>query len=240
VGRGVVEEGPNFSRVVERKRLYQEVVEQVTERVLREDLQPGDRLPAERDLAAQLGVSRTAVREAIRALEEKGLVEVRQGAGTFVRSPDSESVSQSLSLYLHTNVARYLQLMDLREILDVEIAGRLAAQVDSEHLEQLRSRIARMWQLLDSPSEFAREDAAFHMDFYRAAKNDVLLMIMQPVMDLLEEAMAATFQEPGSAESSLRLHERLVESIATGDAPGARRIVRQMLSRGEMRMRHEL
>jgi GntR family transcriptional regulator, transcriptional repressor for pyruvate dehydrogenase complex len=235
-----VEEAANFSRVVERKRLYQEVVEQVTDRVLNDHLQPGDRLPAERDLAAQLGVSRTAVREAIRALEEKGLVEVRQGAGTFVRSPDSESVSQSLSLYLHTNVTRYLQLMELREILDVEIAGRLAVQADREDLEQLNRRIARMWQLLDSPGEFAREDAAFHMDFYRAAKNDVLLMIMQPVMDLLEEAMEASFEEPGSAESSLRLHERLVGAIAGGDVADARRTVRQILSRGEMRMKHEL
>jgi len=235
-----MEEVGDFTRVVERKRLYQEVVEQVTERVLNDHLQPGDKLPAERDLALQLGVSRTAVREAIRALEEKGLVEVRQGAGTFVRSPDSESVSESLALYLHTNVARYLQLQDLREILETEIASRLAARADREDLEQLRSRIARMWQLLDSPGQFAREDAAFHMDFYRAAKNDVLLMIMQPVMDLLEEAMAASFEEPGSTESSLRLHEKLVDSIASGDAAGARRVVRQILSRGEMRMRHEL
>ena len=78
------------------------------------------------------------------------------------------------------------------------------------------------------------------MDFYRAANNEVLLMIMQPVMDLLEEAMSASFQEPGSAESSLGLHETMVEQIAAGDAAGARRTVKQILARGEMRMRRRI
>jgi GntR family transcriptional repressor for pyruvate dehydrogenase complex len=157
-----------------------------------------------------------------------------------VRCPAAESVSDSLALYLHTSVTRYLQLMELREMLDVEIAGRLAKRIEYEDLGQLRARIARMWQLLDSPQEFAHEDAAFHMDFYRATKNDVLLMIMQPVMDLLEEAMGASFEEPGSAESSLRSHDELVNRIASGDVDGARQVTRQILARGEMRMKHEL
>ncbi|HNS52756.1 MAG TPA: FadR/GntR family transcriptional regulator [Anaerolineae bacterium] len=227
-----------FSPVSERTRLYQAVVSQVTERILADHLQPGDRLPSERDLSLQLGVSRTAVREAIRALEEKGLVEVRQGSGTFVRSPAPDSVSASLALYLHTNVARYLQLMDLRSILEPEIASRLAQSVEPEDLARLQGRILRMHQLLDSPKEYAAEDAAFHMDFYRAANNEVLLMIMQPVMDLLEEAMSVSFREPGSSESSLTLHEKMVEQIAAGDAAGARATVKQLLARGEMRMRH--
>lgn len=235
-----MDEASRFSPVAERKRLYREVVDQVTGRILDDHLQPGDRLPAERDLAQQLGVSRTAVREAIRALEEKGLVEVHQGSGTFVRSPAADSVSASLALFLQTNVTRYLQLMDLRAILDVEIAGRLADKIEPEDLAGLRARIERMHRLLDSPGEYAREDAAFHMDFYRAAKNDVLLMIMQPVMDLLEEAMSVSFREPGSSESSLALHEKMVEQIAAGDAAGARRTVRQILSRGERRMRRRL
>ncbi len=229
-----------FSRVAERKRLYQEVVDQVTELILQNRLQPGDRLPAERDLAQQLGVSRTAIREAIRALEEKGLVEVQQGAGTFVRSPSPEVVTESLSLYFQTNVTRYLQLMDLREILDVEIASRLARKIETEDLERLRAHIRAMQESLDSPERFAKEDVAFHMDFYRAAKNEILLMIMQPVMDLLEEAMAASFEEPGSAESSLLLHQELVERIAARDPEGARQVTRQILTRGEMRMKHEL
>lgn len=226
-----------FSPVAERKRLFQEVVGQISEQIVGDQLQPGDRLPSERDLARQLCVSRTAVREAIRALEEKGLVEVRQGSGTYVCSPAPESVSASLSLYLSTNVVRYLQLMDLREILEVEIAGRLARHIEREDVKQLEMRVGRMHQLLTSPSEFAKEDVAFHMDFYRATKNEVLLMIIQPVMDLLEEAMVVSFYEPGSMESSLRQHEKLVEYIATGDEAGARQMVKQILSRGEMRMR---
>jgi GntR family transcriptional repressor for pyruvate dehydrogenase complex len=223
-------------QAVERKKVYQEVVDQITELILQNHLEPGDRLPPERELAEHLAVSRTAVREAIRVLEQRGLVEVKQGAGTYVRCLSPEVVTESLLLYFRTNIPRYLQLMDLREILDVEIAARLAEHIEPEHFDRLESRIATMWKLLDSPQEFAEQDAAFHMDLYRATENQVLLLIMQPVMDLLVEAMIASFQMPGSAESSLRSHERLMECIRAGDPEVARDVVREILARGKGRM----
>jgi GntR family transcriptional repressor for pyruvate dehydrogenase complex len=215
------------------------VADQLTDLILKKRLQPGEKLPPERQLAGQFGVSRNAVREAMKALEQKGLVELRQGAGTFVLCLTPETVSESLSLYFKTNVTRYLHLMDLREILDVEIASRLAKTIEPKDLEKLQQDIEKLQQLIDSPREYAEQDVAFHMDFYRAAKNEVLLMIMDPIMELLVETMAASFEMPGSAESSLRRHEKLVECLAAGDAEQARKVTIELIKSGKKRLTRE-
>jgi GntR family transcriptional repressor for pyruvate dehydrogenase complex len=227
-------------KTIKQKRLSGEVTNQITDLILQNHLQPGDKLPPERQLAEELGVSRTVLREAMKALEEKGLVEVKQGSGTFVCSPSFEMVSDSLSLLLQANMPRYLELMDVREILDVAIAGRLAEGATREDIDKLSERIAWMWQVLDSPEEFVEGDVAFHIEFYQAAKNEVLLTIMQPVMELLVEAMEMTFEPPGSAESSLRRHEKLVECIRAGDAKGARNAMGEIISRGKERLKEAL
>lgn len=229
----------NFYRTIEKKKIYQKVVEQITDLILQNQLQPGDKLPPERQLAEQLGVSRNAVREAVKALQERGLLDVVQGAGTFVRNLSSDTVSDSLSLYLQTNMPRYIQLMELREMLDVEIAGRLAQKIDAEYLDLLWQGIKRMERLLDSPGEFAKEDVAFHINFYRATKNDVILLVMQPVLELLVETMTVSFEKPESMISSLRGHRELVERIEAGDEKGARLIASQVIARGKGRLQKQ-
>lgn len=226
-----------YTVIGQKKRLSEGVVSQITDLILSRHLQPGDRLPPEHRLAEELGVSRSVVREGIKALEERGLVEVKQGSGTFVRSPSSEMVSDSISLFLRTRVARHLQLMEVREILDVEIAGLLAERATEEDLQSLSRSIARMWEVLDSPEEFVEEDVAFHIAFYAAMKNEVLLTVMQPIMELLSEAMSMTFEAPGSAESSLRRHEKLLQRIRAGDSDGARCAMREIIARGEERLK---
>jgi GntR family transcriptional repressor for pyruvate dehydrogenase complex len=225
-----------YTTIGQKKRLSGAVVDQITDLILSKHLQPGDKLPPEHRLAGELGVSRSVVREGIKALEERGLVQVKQGSGTFVRSPSAEMVSDSFSLFLRTRIARYSKLMEVRGILDVEIAGLLAQRATEEDLERLSKSIEQMWELLDSPQEFAEEDVAFHMAFYAAMKNEVLLTITQPIMDMLSEAMSVTFEAPGSPESSLRRHEKLVQRIQAGDSGGAREAMREIIYRGEGRL----
>jgi GntR family transcriptional repressor for pyruvate dehydrogenase complex len=225
-----------YRAIRQKKRLSEDVVSQITDLILSKHLQPGDRLPSEHRLVEELGVSRSVVREGIKALEERGLVEVKQGSGTFVRSPSSEMVSDSFSLFLRTRIEQYSKLMEVRGILDVEIAGLLAERATEQDLERLGKSIERMWELLDSPREFAEEDVAFHMAFYAAMKNEVLLMIMQPIMEMLSEAMSVTFEAPGSPESSLQRHQKLVERIRARDSEGARDAMREIILRGEGRL----
>jgi GntR family transcriptional repressor for pyruvate dehydrogenase complex len=229
-----------YTTIGQRRRLSEDVVRQITDLILSQRLQPGDRLPSGQQLAEELGVSRSVVREGIKALEERGLVEVKQGSGTFVSSPSPEMMSDSFSLFLRTRIPRYAQLMEVRRILDVEIAALLAERAKEDDLKDLASAIAQMWQALDLPAEYVQHDVAFHMAFYAATRNEVLLTIMQPIMELLSEAMSMTFEAPGSAESSLRRHEKLFERIRAGDSEGARLAMREILARGEQRMAEAL
>jgi len=219
------------------KKLSEEVVNHFTELILQKQLRPGDRLPPERQLAEELGVSRTALREAVKMLQEKGLLDSKQGSGTFVRSLSADALAESLTLYVQSDESRYLELMELRSILDVELAGRLAETAIEHHIATLDKHVERMWHLLDKPDEFAAEDVAFHLDFYRAMDNSVLMSIVQPIMVLLEAAMRVTFDAPGSTESSLRRHVALMDRIRARDGEGARRTMGAIISRGEERVR---
>src|SRR5437868_4206273 len=105
--------------------LANQVSQQLEALIIERRLQPGDRLPAERELARQFGVSRTVIREAVRSLAAKGMLEVRSGSGTIVRAPNAAAVSQSMTLFLRAGYPEldYRKVLEVRSILEVEIAG---------------------------------------------------------------------------------------------------------------------
>src|SRR5689334_24400918 len=120
-------------KIVRTSRLYEQIVQQIEETILKGDLKPGDQLPAERDLAQRFGVSRTAVREAVKALREKGLVEAYTGRGTFVTNGRSQVIRHSLDLMLKINQQEgLLHLAELRSILEPEIAALAASRIDEQ------------------------------------------------------------------------------------------------------------
>ena len=116
-------------------RLYEQIVQQVEESILKGQLKPGDQLPAERDLAQRFGVSRTAVREAVKTLREKGLVEAYSGRGTFVTNGTSQAIRQSLDLMIRINQQEgSANLAELRQVLEPEIAGLAAPRIEEQLL----------------------------------------------------------------------------------------------------------
>jgi GntR family transcriptional regulator, transcriptional repressor for pyruvate dehydrogenase complex len=217
-----------------------EVANHCTELIVQQQLQAGDKLPSERELCEQFGISRTVLREAVKMLEEKGLLDSKQGSGTYVRSVSPQAISDSVTLYVRSDQSRYIELMELRSILDVELAGRLAEKASDAEVAALTHHIENMWQLLDSPEAFSAEDVAFHTTFYTAMHNSVLMSIVQPIMDLLEDVMRMSFTDPGSMESSLKRHVALVDCIRNRDSEGARRTMRAIISRGEQRVEDHL
>src|ERR1700677_5344910 len=130
-------------RVVKTSRLYEQIVKQVEESILSGQLKPGDQLPAERDLAQSFGVSRTAVREAVKTLTEKGLVEAFSGRGTFVTNGTSQAIRQSLDLMIRINQQEgSAHLAELRLVLEPEIAGLAASRIDGQLLGTMTETVA--------------------------------------------------------------------------------------------------
>src|SRR6202521_4071037 len=130
-------------KVVRTSRLYEQIVQQIEDSILKGTLKAGDQLPAERELALQFGVSRTAVREAIKALHEKGLVDAFPGRGTFITSGKSNSMRQSLDRILKSGQADgSAHLVEIREILEPEIAALAAARADDQDLITMREAVS--------------------------------------------------------------------------------------------------
>src|SRR5207248_1176666 len=122
-------------KLVRTSRLYEQIVQQIEESIVKGDLKPGDQLPAERELAQRFGVSRTAVREAVKALREKGLVEAYSGRGTFVTDGRSQAIRQSLDLMAKIGQPDgYVHLAEMRAILEPEIAALATTRIEEQHL----------------------------------------------------------------------------------------------------------
>src|SRR5215467_12607936 len=132
-------------KLVRTSRLYEQIVQQIEESIVKGDLKPGDQLPAERDLAQRFGVSRTAVREAVKALREKGLVEAYSGRGTFVTNGTSQAIRQSLDLMVRINQQDgSTHLAELRHMLEPEIAALAATRIEEQLLGTMRDAVAAM------------------------------------------------------------------------------------------------
>src|SRR5438552_13630491 len=151
-------------KAVRTSRLYEQIVQQIEESILKGALKPGDQLPAERELAEQFGVSRTAVREAVKALREKGLVEAYSGRGTFVTDGTSQAIRQSLDLMIKIGQPDgSTHLAELRAILEPEIAALAATRAAEQYVTTMRDAVGVM--------ERARQDTEACI----AAKHDFTL-----------------------------------------------------------------
>src|SRR5246500_5867527 len=132
-------------KAVRTSRLYEQIVQQIEESILKGALKPGDQLPAERELAQRFGVSRTAVREAVKTLREKGLVEAYSGRGTFVTNGTSQAIRQSLDLMIRINQQEgSANLAELRLVLEPEIAGLAASRIEEKRPAPIREAAAAM------------------------------------------------------------------------------------------------
>lgn len=217
-------------KVVRTSRLYEQIVQQIEETILKGELKPGDQLPAERDLAEQFGVSRTAVREAVKALREKGLVEAYTGRGTFVTNGTSQAIRQSLDLMVKIGQpegATYLA--EVREILEPEIAALAARRADEQHLGTMREAVAVMDASLHDAEAFIEADLDFHLSLAEAAANPIILSLIDSIVGLLREQRLGTFQTAGGPERGQYYHRRILAAIETRNADQARAEMRAHL-----------
>jgi GntR family transcriptional repressor for pyruvate dehydrogenase complex len=217
-------------RTVRSSRLYEQIVQQIEESILSGALKPGDQLPAERELANRFGVSRTAVREAVKALREKGLVESYSGKGTFVTNGTSQVIRQSLDLMTRIGQPEGLaHLVDLRQILEPEIAALAAGRIDGQLLTTMRDAVATMDRSLHDPDRYIEADLDFHLALAEAVDNPLILSLLDSVVGLLRKQRVRIFGVDGGPEHGQFHHKRILEAIERHDADGARELMRAHL-----------
>jgi DNA-binding FadR family transcriptional regulator len=229
---------PNMFERPKQNRIYQDVVDQVQRAVLSGRLREGDTLPPERELQEMFGVSRGTLREAIRVLEQKGILEVRPGTGggAVVRRASTDTVSESLAFLIRS---RQVSLDDLAEFrADVEgiVTGAAAERADSEDIALLRRLLAEAQhhfrQGLPAWNEFIRIDEKMHMALAEAAKNPIYRLILRIVHDNVH-GYYDRFLPGGKQEMAENFRDLsdIVSAVASGDAAAARAAARDHVRR---------
>jgi len=213
-GRALRPGDESVYKVVRTSRLYEQIVQQIEESILKGTLKTGDQLPAERDLAQRFGVSRTAVREAVKALREKGLVEAYSGRGTFITDGTSQAVRQSLDLMVKIGQPEGSQyLAELRAILEPEIAALAAARVQESEMATMREAIAVMDRAGRDPEPYIEADLDFHLSLAEAAANPLILSLIDSIVGLLREQRMRIFKVEGGPERGQFHHKRILEAM---------------------------
>jgi GntR family transcriptional repressor for pyruvate dehydrogenase complex len=198
--------------------------------VVSSGLSPGERLPPERELVGRLGVSRTVVREALNLLEARGLISIEHGRGAVVSGGSTHAVRDTLGLLLRVRPKALWELLEIRKILEVEIAGLAAERAEGEDVREMRGQLDRMEALIDAPEGYVDADVEFHALLARSTRNGVLLIMLDPIVELLRASREVSASRPGSALRALREHEEILRCVKAGDAEGARQRMRLHLA----------
>jgi GntR family transcriptional regulator, transcriptional repressor for pyruvate dehydrogenase complex len=206
---------------VRKTKVYAEIAAQIHRLIAEGRLKPGDHLPPERELAEVFGVSRTSVRDAIRVLEVRGLVEPRHGEGTVVRQILIDAIVSPLADALTASKDLTADLFDMRKMLEPPLARAAAFRATADDVRALAEIVARQAARAQAGEIAIDEDNAFHYRIATAAKNRVVLRTMDILMDLLRESRVRSLQGPGRAEKSLQGHRRILAAIRRRDPDGA-------------------
>ena len=208
------------------QRLYERVVDKIIDLIQGNTWGPGDRLPPERDLAEAFGVSRTVVREAVKVLETRGVLETLTGSGLYVRQPNSSTVSRSLRLYLQLldQDGIDVRLAEIRRVLEVEIAALAAVRATPEERQELRRLCEEMRKHADMSRVLAELDFRFHLLLAEATRNELFGVLLTPLMEQLREHFAYAWDHYGArpVEQVFEQHEAIVAAVEACDAELAR------------------
>jgi GntR family transcriptional repressor for pyruvate dehydrogenase complex len=206
-------------------RIYEEIVRQVKQLVAEGKLKSGDQLPPERELAEKFRVSRTSVREALRALQSRGLIEIRAGEGTFIRDISVEMLIEPLALVILPHREAVGELFEARRLLEPAIAALAARRATREEIGEMERILDDQAKEVAAGRTGVTQDSAFHAAIANSAHNRAISRIVNALMDLLTQSREESLHTPGRPTRSHQDHRRILEAIQRRDEMGAHRAV---------------
>jgi GntR family transcriptional regulator, transcriptional repressor for pyruvate dehydrogenase complex len=214
---------------VRKVRRYEQVAEQIRKLISGGQLKPGDLLPPERELAVKLGVGRSSIRDAVRTLEVMGILEPRQGHGTVVRDLSTDALVVPLASVLTRKREMVSELLEVRRMLEPTLAGRAAKNATPQEIAEMGRILERHEAKLRRGEQAVDEDTEFHYAVALAARNSVVLRVLDVLMDLLRESRSRSLQVKGRPRRSFEGHRRILNAIEKRDARAAEAAVRKHL-----------
>lgn len=217
---------------VQAPKVFERVAVQIEQRILDGELHSGDRLPTERELAEQFQVSRTAVREALKILAQKGLVDMRPGRGTIVIDGAHEALQHSLGLVMRLKLGEVggsNSLVEVREMLEVEIAALAAERASEREIVAMREAVQVMDESLGDANAFIEADNRFHEALAQATQNALILTLVKSIVNLLSEQRKQIFATEGAPQRGQVHHKSILASVIKHDPEAARAAMRAHL-----------
>ena len=209
------------------KPLYEQVCQLIEAQIINGELRIGDKLPTENELAELYKVSRTVIREAIKALKEKGWVETHVAKGTYVVQNVAKGVENSFDVAVRMKPEdRFRNLIQVRRILEPEIAALAASSASQEDIARMRQAVEQMEKAMESKNDidaFLEGDFVFHMAMADATGNELIRLIIAPVVNLMRDIQTYHLSNVvGGNQRSQHNHKRIMEAIERHDPEAAR------------------
>src|ERR1051325_6432666 len=211
----------------------EQVVARVYELIKRADLKPGDRLPPERELAKQLGISRPSLRAGLSSLISMGVLQSRQGAGTFLVDGPPALDSEPLRLLAELHGFSYDHMFETRSILEVGAAGLAAERATGDQLATMAEEIAEMFAALKDPQQFLVHDIAFHRAVASASGNPTLATLVEMVSTVLYERRRETIARAHDFNEAVAWHRRIYRAIRARKPEEAREAMREHIMQAQ-------
>jgi DNA-binding FadR family transcriptional regulator len=228
--------------VVDRRpNLYEVVSDRLLTAIREAGLTPGARIPSERELGEQFGVSRTVIREAVRHLAAKGVLEARSGSGVRVANIGHNGVSESIELFLTRNgPVDPEKVNEVRQCIELQTVAYAAERASEEQLRTIRVECEKLAGLAGHSEEASLADVAFHRAIAEASGNELFLVLVDSLAEVMLDIRRATLHEPGRAAATLAQHRRIADELERRDAEGAVQAMREHLVDSLATLKHAL
>ncbi|MFP5111053.1 FadR/GntR family transcriptional regulator [Bacillaceae bacterium C204] len=212
------------------KKIYEEVAEAIYEMIRTGQVKPGQRLDSVQQLAENFQVGRSAIREALTSLRAMGLVEMKQGEGTYIKEFETDQITFPLSTAILMNKEDIAQLLEVRKIIEIGTAAAAAKKRTSHHLEMMEKALEEMKSAQGNETLGEKADLEFHLALADAAQNSLLLSLMNHVSGLMGETMKETrrvwlFSKQTTVERLYEEHKEIYEAIKEQDEEKARKLM---------------
>jgi len=210
-----------MQKPVVKSRLYEQIVLQLQQEILSGRLGPGDRLPAERDLATRFGVSRASIREALSVLQSRGYIESRQGGGTIVCATADTVLAFPLVDQLARHDTTIRNPLEVRYIFEPQTAYLAAERATETEISMMEEMLRAQEVAVAAGGTGIEQDTAFHFAIAQASHNDLLVTIVCNINEALRETREWSLRARSGAANSMRHHHRILSAIAKHDATAA-------------------
>jgi DNA-binding FadR family transcriptional regulator len=200
---------------IDRRRLYQQIADDIEKHILNGSYSPGTKLPGEHVLAEQYGVSRNVIRETLKRLKERGLVVIRTGSGTYVSSPSTKPVSDALQrLLLHaSNDVPLSHFYEIRRMLEPQTAYLAAERASNTDLKAIEDAFNYMELSRNDLHSWTQADLDFHLAVASATHNPLITSILDPLTEPLRRVISAGHYDPTGTEAGLEAHKKILDAI---------------------------